>query len=204
MHIFEFRRPLPDDCQQLYVIAGASDAKERKAVDAVVALKFHRGADGLLHNDLCDEELGRIQAKVAQTSQAGARGALKRWGNERHSERHTDAIAGGIANRCNEVMKELTNERNEETSRTSISVPPGDLKKTKSPAPPKGISKVGADSSLEQCLLSSPDERPSAQLPAKPPPPRSRQAPNLPPQTHYERAKAEGTLFIRDDDLFTQ
>jgi uncharacterized protein YdaU (DUF1376 family) len=76
LHYLKFKKPLPSDKKRLYATVGATDSRERKAVDAVVALKFQQGNDGMLHNALCDEELKRIEGKVAVRRSA----ADARWG----------------------------------------------------------------------------------------------------------------------------
>lgn len=54
----------PLDPTEVYAIGRAMNSAERKAVDSVIAKYFYLGADGLLHNEKADEELGVAIPKI--------------------------------------------------------------------------------------------------------------------------------------------
>lgn len=56
---------------EAYTIARAMSSAERKAVDAVVTKYFYLGADGMLHNEKADEELGVAVPKIAKQREIG-------------------------------------------------------------------------------------------------------------------------------------
>jgi hypothetical protein len=50
-------------------------------VDEVVAMSFKLGPDGLLHNEMCDAELARIERLRERARKGGRASAAKRWGS---------------------------------------------------------------------------------------------------------------------------
>lgn len=56
---------------EVYTIARAMNAAERKAVDSVIEKYFRLGEDGLLHNEKADEELGVAIPKMEKQREIG-------------------------------------------------------------------------------------------------------------------------------------
>lgn len=79
-------KPLPCDRKEVYRLAAANGAAERKAVDYVLSRFFVEEADGW-HQKRCDEELARYHEKAAKASAS----ASARWSG-RNANASPDAM----------------------------------------------------------------------------------------------------------------
>lgn len=71
---------LPEDLTSLYRLTRASTKTERLSVRKVVDLHFPVNGDGLRWNKRAAEEIGKAKAAKDKASEAGKRGAERRWG----------------------------------------------------------------------------------------------------------------------------
>jgi uncharacterized protein YdaU (DUF1376 family) len=73
---------LPADLGLLNRICRATDKAEQAAVKRVADKFFPVNGDGLRHNARADRELGKAKNAIEQMTEAGRRGAGKRWGTD--------------------------------------------------------------------------------------------------------------------------
>lgn len=95
-HYYAEEEPLPLDLNEIYRIARAILPEERRAVDKVLFKYFDKAEDGY-HNARADEEIAKGTSAIEQMSDAGRRGAEKRWGKPKVADAGGDAgeHAGG-------------------------------------------------------------------------------------------------------------
>lgn len=102
---------LPRELKELHRICHATTPEERAAVKAV-AEKFFPIKANARHNKRADVEIGKVQKAIQESSEAGKRGAAKRWGNkdidslpyrEPHGGPHQNPNGGSIALRDSET-----------------------------------------------------------------------------------------------------
>ena len=85
-------QPLPLEPRQIYRLVGASEPRQREAVDVVLLEFFEQHADGW-HNNRADEEI----AKTAHKKDKARKSAAERWSNRPH----TEGIAKALQNNAN-------------------------------------------------------------------------------------------------------
>lgn len=78
--------PLPLDPRQIYRLVGASDERQREAVNVVLGEFFEQAADGW-HNNRADEEIAKTQLKKQKAQQSAA----MRWQGGPHTDRNANA-----------------------------------------------------------------------------------------------------------------
>jgi uncharacterized protein YdaU (DUF1376 family) len=128
----EQAQPLTADLKTLYRLVVATDKRERQAVVSVLSKRFTL-VDGCYRSERCERELARIAQRREAARANGKSGAQARWGTN-----YGEAMAEPIANRCNEGIKELSNEGNERnTSLGDVKPLPG-IAVVDAPAPAKG------------------------------------------------------------------
>lgn len=114
-HVYATEQRLPDDLAELYRIAGAMTATERKAVDKVASLFFPVNGDGRRANKRAEEEIAKAKVKSAK-----AKGSAEtRWkangsasGERTDMPSHMRTHSGGNANQ----------NQNQEESKTSEAI----------------------------------------------------------------------------------
>lgn len=74
---YAIEQPLPEPIDELYVICGAMDERDRAAVRKVASAYFPVGPDGLRHNARADEEIARARPRIEAAKLNGARGGRK-------------------------------------------------------------------------------------------------------------------------------
>jgi uncharacterized protein YdaU (DUF1376 family) len=84
--------PLPLDRRQVYRLVGASEGRQREAVDAILIEFFEERHDGW-HNNRADEEIAKAALKKEKAKQSAA----VRW----HDHAHTDRNANASNNHAN-------------------------------------------------------------------------------------------------------
>jgi uncharacterized protein YdaU (DUF1376 family) len=93
--------PLPADRKALYRLIGASEKRQREAVDAVLAEFFYQAADGGWRNRRCDEEIEATNCKKAKA----AASANRRWTHERALQEAVAAQCEGTADAMRTHMR---------------------------------------------------------------------------------------------------
>lgn len=83
---YSHETPLPLDRRGVYRLVGASEERQRAAVDAVLGEFFEERHDGW-HNNRADEEIAKTHTKKAKAQASAA----VRWQNGAHSERTANA-----------------------------------------------------------------------------------------------------------------
>jgi len=78
MEYYATEQPLPEDYDELYVIASAIKPADRAAVKKVADRYFPIGDDGLRHNERADAEIEKAQRRMAASRQNGAKGGRPR------------------------------------------------------------------------------------------------------------------------------
>lgn len=115
--------PLPRDQAELYRMARAFSAGERKAVDYVLAKYFVLREDGW-HNNRADIEIANFHTKSGKAKDA----ADLRWQRERDKESYTNAHANAYANAS--VSHGIRNANPRASPRTTSHEPRTDTPKT--------------------------------------------------------------------------
>lgn len=87
--------PLPAEVHTLYRLTGAVTTRERKAVTAVLSMRFEKDEGGLWRNTTCDAELARIYERKQKRRAA----AKCRWPDE-ETKPDAQADANAYANAC--------------------------------------------------------------------------------------------------------
>jgi uncharacterized protein YdaU (DUF1376 family) len=95
-------QPLPLEPRQIYRLVGASEPRQREAVDVVLLEFFEQHGDGW-HNNRADEEI----AKTALKKDKARKSAAERWGNRAH----TEGIANAPPNDANAQKGDANAER---------------------------------------------------------------------------------------------
>lgn len=96
-HYYSRGKPLMASIPALCRLCRAVTKSEQLSVTAVVEEFFPLAADGLRHNKRADEELAKWEELSSQASEAGKRGAQKRWGPNSggNNLRHSEGYSGG-------------------------------------------------------------------------------------------------------------
>lgn len=77
-HTYATEQPIPNALAELYRIAGAMTAPERKAVEKVAERFFPVNGDGRRHNKRAEEEIGKHRLQVEHNRTVGALGGRPR------------------------------------------------------------------------------------------------------------------------------
>lgn len=77
-HTYATEQPIPNPLPELYRIAGAMTAPERKAVEKVAERFFPVNGDGRRHNKRAEEEIGKHRQQVEHNRTVGALGGRPR------------------------------------------------------------------------------------------------------------------------------
>lgn len=102
-HYYSRGKPLMASVPALCRLCRATTKSEQAAVQSVVDEFFPVASDGLRHNKRADEELTKWDELSSQASEAGKRGAQKRWGKNGgghgggHSSGHGGSDGGGYS-----------------------------------------------------------------------------------------------------------
>ena len=83
--------PLPADKKQVYRLARAASAPEKKAVDTVLTEYFHLSPNGWTHKR-CDAEIMRSRGKSEKAKQSAA----SRWHGNSDEKRNANASSGAM------------------------------------------------------------------------------------------------------------
>jgi uncharacterized protein YdaU (DUF1376 family) len=86
--------PLPADRRALYRLVGASDERQREAVDVVLTEFFTQDADGGWRNRRCDEEIAEVNTK----KERAAASANRRWKDAKALRTHDETECDRNAN----------------------------------------------------------------------------------------------------------
>lgn len=105
-HYYATEEPLPKDLRELMRICHAESPIERQAVKRV-AEKFFPIKGGARHNKRADVEIAKVSRAVQESSEAGKRGAAKRWGNKEIDSTPHRAPHGGPHENPNGVSMAL-------------------------------------------------------------------------------------------------
>ena len=76
-HYYTKEAPLPTALPELYLIAKAQKAPDKRAVQKVVSEFFPTNGDGLRHNKRADEEIAKAKATSVERARAGSKGGSK-------------------------------------------------------------------------------------------------------------------------------
>lgn len=77
-HNYATEQPVPNDMTELYRIAGAMNAAERRAVDKIVEKFFPVNGDGRRHNKRAEEEIAKYRQQVEHNRAVGGLGGRPR------------------------------------------------------------------------------------------------------------------------------
>ena len=118
-------RPLPASLDALYRLCRAMTKPEQLAVALVAETYFPIAADGLRHNKRADEEIAKAIPAMEKQSEAGRRGAARRWGKPTPDASLSDGEPDGVPHKVPDPVPQPP------THRVAMH-PPSSIQKTRS------------------------------------------------------------------------